>query len=415
MSALVQEKMTVRYLLWIAASIMLCSCEVQNYIDPSQLVGSKWELTATSVANVGPDTYFRPAEVMTITEDSLLLENELIFLKMSLPLTEQNEENTQSFKFKLVADSSLIVESWINEALSEQWTFRPYAAPPPHAEILDAATSYTYSMFFDSMELTVFLEKSNLKSDTRRNAQQQYKVHIYDPEEIADVRGNSSKKGESIFLRRTTFSRIEMKQSWPSIIYRTWSLTRTDRKIVNFQLIDVSETGLTLRYLDADEQTIMLRTLDLPRQPNPMLQHTDRSALLTLLNEGQVKIASGIDFEENTKISYRDEEDFIVQGLEVSDIQQLDFTFSPDGTYAFFAKDRSVATGQYLLSKDLRFLTLGQDDRFYDPIPLFSYGPGEVHFRRSFPVRTPRPLGEVMTSYFDLELDIQLVQPDFEE
>lgn len=399
--------------------IQLCSCEVQkeNFIEAEKLQGSSWVLRADRVEKLASAPQFLPRDVLTVDADSIYLRNDLVGARVIDPVnTMKNKspfrttyplsDSSTYFKFRQPDAQTLYVERWANDTALDTAVFDFFQDTLNITAQIEQLIGRTYRYSTDSLDRFIHTEWRSIEPGIVPKKGSPYLI-IYS---ISDplFKTTSIKKDGPSFFDRIYKDYLITNGTRPVITYYEM---RPRFKVFRYRLESITPEEVVMAQLEETDNEFRLIYTKAEREVFDRNENWTKAEIQLLLNEGRITVDDDIDFQTNTEIEYSDESSFITHGLEIKDLNYLDFTFSNDGFYNCFVRDHEIASGRYRITDDLRYLLLGDGNTYDKSIFLLLPDNKTIQFEYPVKMRTPDPLGEVMTSWFWLDLWITLEAP----
>lgn len=368
--------------------------------------------------NLGDSTRFLPRDVLTIGGDSLFIINDLVGSRVIDPVnTLENKspyrvayplrDSVETYRFRQTEENVLYVEHSKNGLALDTITFDRFTPSAGPSELLDSLLGRTYRYATETEDRIIHLEWRGLVAGELPKKGSPYLSISY--VSLSPGRSKSIKQDAPGFFTRFNLDDFRMGQGVPVMSFYTVQPQFTSHR---YCLEDINSEEVKLAKLETTPTEHRVKYTIAERARFPQTDEWTEGELQLLLNEGKITIDTDSDFQGNTEIEYSDESSLAPQAVSPKELKQLDFTFSNDGFYNFFVGDRELTAGRYRISKDHRYLLLGNEQSLSNPIRLFPLGPGKIAFTYPVKMRTPKPLGELLSSWYWLDVWITVEVPN---
>jgi hypothetical protein len=380
--------------------LILCTCDrAQTAFDPSG------RIYTYDPGDTVPDSmpfYRQPFQVgdqLAFGADSVIRTNVFSYRMDTFPLRKHLPVDSlrTSLSYELAPDSSLRVSLWSGDTNVVTLWFSPHESTDQPLNI-DEWVGSTFWLPGDTTNSQCIHFSFHSWRDGKI-MRERHLTHVqppYGPEA-------SKALGES----PAGYARFGMlvQQPHPFIRYID-GVTGTN---INYQLGRNADGDPYMAYRTDNGRKVFRQILKVVESPVP--HYVDESKLAERLNRGRIVIDRGFTIAEETGISFAYEEDFLRRGgLTLPELDHLEFYFDPQShDYNFFVGDRAIKSGKWTLSRDRNYLILSEEERSQQTLlPLVAYDEGEIAFRFNLIVKTPRPRGKELLSYFELDALIKV-------
>jgi hypothetical protein len=348
-------------------------------------VGSSWEYRSLKPGSFGGQSlYF--GDLVTFEAEQVRIASPA---RAYLPISTNRVDS--SLRYYLIADSLLVVEQWQKEeAVGQDTLWRQAVTGTDSKQLLAKLVGYELLLptMKDSIRCRVMPCYSSKENELV------YQLIAVDADSMkANVSGTSKGgRGEVFFIprvaHRTSLQVFDL--STPQKNYPVWTFD-----FVN----DSTSCGMVISTIE--ESSPETHYVQARMERNDQMSHLTKDELYYLLSQGRISFGPSADFTSSIIVSYQDEAKFIEKGLDFDQLEAVGFSFNSDGSFDVFHQDRNFKNGTYQISEDCAYLILNYEGRC-EYRRLYSDGPDHLAFRWIFKIRTPKPLGEVMTSYYYL-------------
>lgn len=389
----------------ILCFVLIQSC-TPDYSIPEQAKEKEWIYLEEEGVSLEANLNFFYGDIITINDDSLARLRYFPYVDGTnyFSLETKNDSIHQALRFELVNDSTLVLKNYLHDNLTNEFLFRAFEPGTNGADMLNQLTGKSIRLKIDTTVHQIRMEKNPKPALSRDHFFVELESSVPD-----QLRNESYKKRDYPQIMRHAFVRVVINPHFPTFLFLSYGSPKPT-SMPYLMLTDILEDGsLEFRYVNPEKPEHFQRIVG-EILPNERTGHLSEDEMFYLLSQGDISIDDNPDFVPETDIDYTDKESFDKRGLDIKDLKDVGFSFNQDGTYDIFHKSRALSSGKFRLSSDRAYLILQERD-YPRTYPLYSNGPGNLAFRYTFQLSTPKPLGERMFSFYSLQTVVSFDEP----